>query len=99
MSKLSTPEWIKEGYNSKEEYEKKKGIKNKKKEKGKVFKIRKCQKCGSDEVAVLLGNEEGKGKGEWECKKCKWTGTNIKEDEVSEDEFMEYLDKKGEEVA
>jgi len=99
MGKLSTPDWIKEGYSSKEEYEKKKGIKNKKKKEGKVFKIRKCPKCGSDEVAVLLGNEEGKGKGEWECKKCKWTGRNINEEEVSEDEFMEYLDKKGEEVA
>ena len=36
MGKLATPDWIKEGYDSKEEYEKKKGIKGKKKE-GKIF--------------------------------------------------------------
>ncbi len=99
MGKLATPDWIKEGFSSKEAYEKSKGIKNNKKEKGKVFKIRKCPKCNSDDVSVLLGNEEGKGKGEWECKKCKWKGTNIKEEEVSEDEFMKYLDDKGEEIA
>lgn len=98
MSKLSTPNWIKEGFESKEAYEKSKGIKKKKIE-GKTFKIRKCPKCGSDNVAVLLGNEEGKGKGEWECKKCKWIGRDIKENEVSEEEFMKYLDEKGEEIA
>ena len=47
MGKLATPDWIKEGYDSKEEYEKKKGIKSKKKD-GKIFKIRKCPKCRSD---------------------------------------------------
>ena len=113
-SKLSTPDWIKEGYGSKEEYEKKKGIKEKKKD-GKVFKIRKCPKCGSDKVQVVLTGEEGsdedeilstsskrgqsKGAGEWECKKCKWAGTNVKMDEVSEEEFMKYLDESGVEVA
>lgn len=98
MGKLSTPDWIKEGYDSKEAYEKKKGIKTKKVS-GKVFKIRKCPKCGSDNVNVVLTGEEGKGSGEWECKKCKWVGKNIKLDEVSEEEFMKYLDEKGEEVA
>ena len=128
-SKLSTPDWIKEGYDSKEEYEKKKGIKGKKKE-GKIFKIRKCPKCGSDNVQVVLTGEleseipydspksqikegsdgdellatsskrgQSKGKGEWECKKCKWIGANISLHQVSEDEFMKYLDEKGEEVA
>ena len=99
MGKLSTPDWIKEGYDSKEEYEKSKGIKSKEKDKGKTFKIRKCPKCGSYDVAVLLTGEEGKGKGEWECKKCKWKGRDIKEEEVGEEEFMKYLDDKGEEVA
>jgi hypothetical protein len=125
MSKLSTPDWIKEGFDSKEAYEKSKGTKNhsdfgatksnsapsrRKKEdfvgkkktekaKGKIFKIRKCPKCNSDNVSVVLGSEEGKGKGEWECKKCKWIGRNVKEEEVSEEEFMKYLDEKGEEVA
>jgi transcription elongation factor Elf1 len=88
MGKLTTPDWILKG-----------GKKpTKKKEKG-TFKIRKCPKCGSDEVQVVLTGEEGKGTGEWECKKCKWVGRNIVMDEVSEEEFMKYLDEKGEEVA
>ena len=98
MGKLATPDWIKEGYASKEAYEKKKGIKNKKKE-GKIFKIRKCPKCGSDKVQVVLTGEENKRSGEWECKKCKWTGKNVAMEEVSEDEFMKYLYESGVEVA
>lgn len=100
-SKLATPEWILEGYNSPAEYEKAKGVSGKSKKEGKVFKIRECPKCGSDDVGVVLSgsdSEEGGGK-EWECRKCKWTGSNIKEKELTEDEFMEYLDNKGEEVA
>ena len=100
MGKLSTPDWIKQGFDSKEAYEKSKGgKKSAKKTEGKTFKVRRCPKCKSDNVNVLLTGEEGKGKGEWECKKCKWTGRNIDEEEVSEEEFMEYLDEKGEEVA
>ena len=94
---MKTADWILEGYDSEEEYNKAKGIKSKKKE-GKTFKIRKCPKCRSDEVSVVLGFDEGKGKGEWECKKCKWVGRNIEEKEVSEEEFMKYLDEKGVEV-
>lgn len=98
MGKVATPTWILEGYDSEEEYNKKKGIKSKKKD-GKIFKIRKCPKCGNDKVHVLLGKEEGKGNGEWICPKCKWIGKNIKEEELNEEEFMKYLDEKGEEVA
>lgn len=98
MGKLATPDWIKEGYDSKAEYEKAKGIKGKKKN-DKVFKIRKCPKCGSDRVQVVLTGEEGKGSGEWECLKCKWTGRNVAMEDVSEEQFMEYLDERGEEVA
>ncbi|MEK6830359.1 MAG: hypothetical protein AABY15_09665 [Nanoarchaeota archaeon] len=103
MGKLTTPDWILKG-----------GKKPaKKKEKG-TFNIRKCPKCGSDDVQVVLTGEEGsnedeplatssksqsKGGGEWECRKCKWVGRNIVMDEVSEEEFMKYLDEKGEEVA
>lgn len=94
-SKVQTPKWILEDYDSKIDYEKAKGIKIKKKE-GKIFKIRKCPKCRSEEVSVLLGRNESKGKGEWKCKKCEWEGTNVIEEELSEDEFMLYLDKKGE---
>jgi ribosomal protein L37AE/L43A len=97
-SKLATPDWIKEGYDSPEEYAKSKGKPTKKKEE-KTFKVRKCPKCGSDQVNVVLTGEEGKGTKEWECRKCKWVGKNIKEDELTEDEFMKYLDEKGESVA
>jgi len=98
--KLATPDWILEGFDSPQEYAKAKGIDKKKKE-GKVFKIRECPKCGSDDVGVVISgsdSEEGGGK-EWECRKCKWNGRNVKEKELSEEELMEYLDKKGEEVA
>jgi hypothetical protein len=98
-SKLATPDWIKEGYDSPQAYAKAKGKSVKKKSDEKTFKIRICPKCKSDDVAVVLTGEEGKGTKEWECKKCKWVGKNIDEKELTEDEFMEYLDEKGEEVA
>ncbi|OYT36720.1 hypothetical protein B6U91_00590 [Candidatus Pacearchaeota archaeon ex4484_71] len=97
-SKVKTPDWILEGYDSPEEYNKAKGIKTTKKS-GKTFKLRICPKCGSDEVQVVIGGEEGKGAKGWECKKCGWKGKNVDEKELSEEEFMEYLDKKGEKVA
>ena len=92
--KLRTPEWILEGYNSKEEYEKAKGSSSTKSKssKKKTFRIKLCPKCGSDNVGVILGKEEGKGYGEWECHKCKWTGTDVKVKEVGEEELLEFLD-------
>ena len=102
MGKLSTPDWIREGFDSKAEWEKAHGMKNKKKE-GKTFKIRKCPKCGSTDVGIVLSNsdsEEDSNTGkQWQCHKCKWAGKNIEEKELTEDEFMKYLDEKGEEVA
>jgi hypothetical protein len=98
-SKLATPDWIKEGYDSPESYAKVKGKPEKKKEAGKTFKVRKCPKCGSDNVNVVLTGEEGKGAKEWECRKCKWAGKDIKESELTEEEFMKYLDERGEEVS
>lgn len=98
--KMQTPDWILEGYDSEEDYNKAKGIDSKKKD-GKTFKIRKCPKCKSDDVGLVLSNsdsEEGGGK-EWECHKCNWKGSNVKEKELTEDEFLKYLDDKGEEVA
>ena len=100
-SKLATPDWIREGYDSPAEYAKAKGKSLPKKNAGKTFKIRECPKCGSDDVGLVLSNsdaEEGGGK-EWECRKCKWKGEDIKTKELSEDEMMTYLDSKGEEVA
>ena len=93
---IKTPDWVLEGYNSKAEYEKAKGIVNKSKKSEKTFRIRECPECESDEVSVIVGKE---AKGEWECKKCKWKGVDINEKELTEDQFMKYLDDKGEEVA
>ena len=99
---MKTPDWILEGFDSKADWEKKHGIKNEKKA-GKTFKIRECPECGSDEVGVAISGsdaEEDSGTGqEWECRKCKWHGADIVKKELTEDEFMKYLDEKGEEVA
>jgi len=81
MSRLKTPDWILKG-------EKKPSIKKK----GKTFKLRKCPECGSKNIGVVLGQEEGKGTGEWYCKSCKWEGGNLDEKELSEKEFVEHLD-------
>ena len=97
---MKTPDWIIQGFDSKADWEKKQGVKSEKK-KGKIFKIKVCPKCGSYDVGLVLSNsdsETGGGK-EWECKKCKWKGKNIAEKELTEDEFMKYLDERGEEVA
>ena len=82
-SKLATPDWILKGE------EPPKG-----KKKDKTFKVRRCPKCNSDEIRVSIGEV-----GVWECEKCKWKGRDVKEDELTEDEFMKYLDERGEEVA
>ena len=100
---MKTPDWILQGFDSKADWEKKKGIKTPAKKKGKTFKIRICPKCESYDVAIVLsGNdtEEESNTGRlWECKKCKWNGEDIGEKELSEEEFMKYLDDSGEEVA
>ena len=91
--KIQTPEWVLKGYNSEKEYLGKTG--KKKPSSGKTYKIRKCPKCKSRDVFVLLGAEEGKGKGEWECRKCKWKGKDIIEEEVSEDDFLKHMEEIG----
>lgn len=98
--KMKTPDWILEGFDSKADYDKAKGVTSEKKV-GKTFKIKVCPKCKNDDVGLVLSNsdaEEGGGK-EWECRKCGWIGFEIEEKELTEDEFMKYLDEKGEEVA
>jgi hypothetical protein len=95
---MKTPDWIIQGFDSKADWEKKQGIKSKKK-KGKTFKVRECPKCKSRDVGVVIGGGEGKGSDGWQCNKCKWKGHDIKEKELTEDEFMKYLDESGEEVA
>jgi len=100
--KLSTPAWIIEGFDSEADYNKKKGVKTEKK-KGKTFNIRECPKCSSDEVGIVLSNSDSEEAGNtgknWECRKCKWKGSKVDEKELTEDEFMKYLDEKGEEVS
>jgi len=101
-NKLSTPEWILQGYNSEEEYNKKKGIISKKKpcsgspkalnSRHKTFAIKVCPKCGSDDVGIVL-KEQGKTD-EWECHKCGWRGKDIQEKELSEEEFIKYIESK-----
>jgi len=81
MSKLKTPDWVLKG---------KKPPKGKKK--AKTFKIRKCPKCGSTGVEVVLGQGEGYGKGEWECKKCGWKGIDVKVEEVGGEELMKHME-------
>lgn len=100
-AKLATPDWIKEGYDSPAEYAKAKGEIPNSKQGVKTFKVRRCPECNSDDVGVVLSgsdSEEGGGR-EWECRKCGWKGMDIKREELTEDEFMKYLDEKGEEVA
>ncbi len=82
-SKIQTPEWILKGEKPPKE-----------KKKGKTFKVRRCPKCNSDKVSVVIGEI-----GSWECKECGWKGKKPKEEELDEDEFMKYLDEKGEDVA
>ena len=96
MGKLSTPDWIREGFDSKADWEKAHGKTSGKdsKGKGKMFKVRKCPKCGSADVHVVLVGEEGKRADNWECAKCKWTGKDIEIAEVPEEEFL----KMGEEA-
>jgi len=96
---MKTPDWIIEGFDSKADWEKKHGLDSKPKKKGKTFRVRRCPKCKSDDVEVVLGGAEGKGSKGWKCGKCKWEGDEVDEEELTEDEFMKYLDKKGEEVS
>lgn len=103
-SKMKTPDWILEGFDSKADWEKAHGLsKAGDAKKGKIFKIRECPKCRSDDVGVVISGldseEEGNTGKEWECHKCKWHGAEVIQKELTEDEFMKYLDERGEEVA
>jgi len=93
MGKLATPEWIKEGYKSKEEYERKTGKKTTGKKSGKTYRVKVCPKCGSTEVSVVLVGEEGKKADSWECKACKWRGHGIEKKSLTPDEFLEHMEK------
>jgi hypothetical protein len=98
--KMQTPDWILEDFDSKADWEKAHGIKKEKK-KGKTFKIRECPKCKSDDIGLVLSNSDAESGGgdQWECNKCKWKGADVEEKELTEDELMAHLDKKGEDVA
>ena len=62
----------------------------------KTFKIRRCPKCNSDDVGVVIGLDK---KGDWKCRKCDWAGMEIKEEVLKEEEFLKYLDEKGEKIS
>jgi hypothetical protein len=83
-SKIKTPSWILNGDDAEKP----------KKKKGKTFKVRECPECGSDDMGVVIGEV-----GLWQCRKCDWKGVEVKEREFDEEEFMKYLDEKGEDVA
>ena len=86
-SKLATPDWIREGYDSKVDYEKAKGISKKKSEK--TFNIKICPNCKSRDVGVVIGGQIGM----WECHKCKFRTAGFPEMELNEEEFMKFLDE------
>jgi len=112
---MKTSNWILEGYDSKADWEKAHGVKDdKKKGKTFKIKVcPKCGSdnvglvlSNSDaglELEISSDSSESQVKEgkliEWECKKCNWIGADINEKELTEDEFMKYLDEKGEEVA
>ena len=64
-------------------------MKSKKKEN--KYLIRSCPKCKSDDVGVSIGGQMGI----WECHACGFRGPSFLEQEMSEEEFLEYEEKKG----
>lgn len=93
MGKLKTPDWILKGKSRPSVASLKKKPSGKGKEEGKTYKIKKCPKCGSTSVSIVLVGEEGKKAENWECRACKWRGREIEEKELSEEEFLEHLGK------
>lgn len=96
-NKLKTPDWILKG----EEKPKKKtggseqssNLVRRSVVERKIFKIRKCPKCNSFDVVVVTEKE---AVGLWRCGKCGWQGKDVAWEELSEEEFMKYMDEKGE---
>ena len=82
MGKLKTPDWILKGKEA-----------PKKKKQGKTYRVKKCPECGSTEVSIVLVGEEGKEADNWECRACMWKGRNVGEKELTEQEFLEHLEK------
>lgn len=62
-----------------------------KKKKEKKYMVRSCPKCKSDEVGVTIGGQMGI----WECHACGFRGPSFLEQEMTEDEFLDYEEKKG----
>ena len=89
-NKLTTPVWILEGFDSEADYNKAKDLEGKKNSGGKTFKIRKCPECNSFDVVVVTEKEVV---GLWRCRKCGWEGKNVGWEELTEQEFMKYMDE------
>jgi len=62
-----------------------------KKTKPKKYIIRTCPKCKSDDVGLAIGGQIGM----WECRKCGMKAASFAEKEMTEEEFLEYQEKKG----
>jgi len=65
-----------------------KGEKKPKKDGEKKFVLKCCPACGSRNVSVVLGE-----KYMWQCNDCGFKGTEIIEQEVSENDFLKRLDE------
>ncbi|MFA6022731.1 MAG: hypothetical protein WC781_01445 [Candidatus Pacearchaeota archaeon] len=59
--------------------------------KEKKFIIKYCPRCKSEDVAIAIGERVGV----WQCRKCKYKGIDFTEKELSEEEYLAYLDKQG----
>ena len=85
---------MREGYDSKSDWEKAQGQKSSPAgEKDKTFRVKVCPKCGSSEVKVVIDGKEGTGTKDWECKSCSWKGKDVSEKEMDEDEFIEHIER------
>jgi ribosomal protein L37AE/L43A len=57
----------------------------------KKYVVKSCPKCKSDDIGVAIGGQMGI----WECHKCGFRGPSFLEKEMSEEEFLDYEEKKG----
>jgi len=92
-SKVKTPDWILEGYDSPEEYAKATGKKAEKKVKEKMYRLKVCPKCDSEDIGVILTGKEGESPDGWECRKCKWKGPEPEEIKLNEEEFLKKTER------
>lgn len=59
----------------------------------KKYKLKKCPKCGSNSVSVVIGEI-----GLWQCMSCTWDGENIETVKVTEKEYLIFSEQKNGEI-